>query len=44
MCKYFVDVINEGNLPVIESQWQMIQSRELENHIVIQNKFYNEEI
>ncbi|KAM3147019.1 hypothetical protein pb186bvf_000735 [Paramecium bursaria] len=29
MCRHFVKTINEGNLPVIESQWQMICKQEI---------------
>ncbi|KAM3147007.1 hypothetical protein pb186bvf_000723 [Paramecium bursaria] len=33
MAKYFVDAINQGVLPVIESQWQMIQNMEFESNV-----------
>ncbi|CAD8144554.1 unnamed protein product [Paramecium octaurelia] len=44
MSKYFVDAINEGSLPEIATQWQMIQEQEFEYHINTQIEYYKQAI
>ncbi|CAD8054822.1 unnamed protein product [Paramecium sonneborni] len=44
MCKHFVNTINEGNMPVIETQWQMICKQELNRTLIGGLKIYKDSI
>ncbi|CAD8077071.1 unnamed protein product [Paramecium sonneborni] len=44
MCKHFVNTINEGNMPVIETQWQMICKQELNRTLIGGLQIYKDSI